>query len=221
MITFRDPPPLPLRVQAVRLPAATRSARPAAAWRFWVAGAFGVALFATVGVRLQRQQELIDALGPALSNTNVAQTERLLLDQLSIGTPIARVAQQLDAARVVCRRATPSLGGDSALVCLGRAQLRANVYTQMVLRLAHRAARLVTVDACPALLHWSRATLPARLEPRSADDGRCWRDASNIADNAWTYAVLPDAPFTVALLHAADTVTRRDDPTRDTLMVRW
>ena len=223
MITFRDPPPLPLRVQAVRLPAATTSARPAASWRSWVAGALGVALFATVGVRLQRQQELIDALGPALSNTSAAQTYRLVIEQLPVGTPIARVRRQLDAARVACRRERSAVTLDSTLVCLGLPQVRANVYTRMVLRFEYRAAKLVSIGACPALIHQSRIRPPVQLLKRNASTApaRCWRDPGNVAENEWTYGMVPDAAFTVAAVHATDTTARGVAATPDTLIVHW
>jgi hypothetical protein len=109
------------------------------------------------------------------------------------------------------------------VTCLGFPIVRANTYARLRVRFTAKNGALASVDACPTFVHWSTAPVPAALAERvthpAASD--CWRDESNLADNAWTYATLPDKPFTVRVVHAADSVSRTAPATADTLIVRW
>jgi len=223
MITFRDPPPLRARVQPPRpVVAPRRPERPVALWTIGLL-ALGLTLAGHLGVRswLIRGDEQL--LGDALRNTIPLEAERGASRQLPVGTPMRDVVSQVSALRAVCREEPDSLPGASVRTCLGQPVIRSNSYTRMLFRFASRDGRLTGITACPAVVHWSPTALPAHLVAATAAAGRlrCWRDGQNVTDNEWGFATLPDRRYTVALVHASDSLFRNEAPTPDTLIVRW
>lgn len=223
MITFRDPPPLRSRVQPPRPVVAPRQPeRPVALWTIGLL-ALALTLAGQMGVRSWLTRGDQQLLGDALRNTISSEAERGARLQLPVGTPMHDLVSQLSALRAVCRVDADSQPGASMLTCLGQPVIRSNSYTRMIFRFASRDGRLTGITACPAVVHWAAAALPSRIAAASAAVGpaSCWRDGQNVADNGWGFATLPDRRYTVALVHASDSLFREDAPTPDTLIVRW
>lgn len=223
MITFRDPPPLRARVQPPRpVVVPRRPERPVALWTIGLL-ALALTLAGHLGVRswLTRGDEQL--LGDALRNTIPLEAERGARRQLPVGTPLRDVVSQVGALRAVCRVEADSLPGTSIRICLGQPVIRSNSYTRMVFRFASRDGRLTGITTCPAVVHWSATAVPAHIASAGAAAGlgRCWRDGQNVAENEWGFATLPDRRYTVALVHASDSLFRTEAPTPDTLIVRW
>jgi hypothetical protein len=221
MITFRDPPPLQVRVESLKEPVAPPP-KLGASIGAWVTGMLMIVISVSgvIAISNRNHDKGTELLAAALANTLPQQAERGVLRVLPSGSDMRAVLAQLEEAHATCR----TLGlADSVVICLGAPTVRANTYSRVRFRFTGRAGKLTAVEACPTFVHWSTATVPEALDARvthpPAHD--CWRDASNIADNEWTFATLPDHRFTVTVVHGADRVSRADEPTRDTLIVHW
>ncbi len=219
MITFRDPPPLQVRVESrkepVRVP--PKFGAPIGAW---FSGLLIIAITGIIAISNQNHDKGTELLVAALTNTLPQQAESGVLRVLPTGSEMREVLVQLGEAHATCR----TLGlADSVVICLGAPIVRANTYMRQRVRFTARAGKLTAVEACPTFVHWSTATVPEALASRVAHPPAhdCWRDAANLADNEWTFATLPDRAFTVALVHGTDSVSRKAAPTSDTLIVRW
>ena len=224
MITFRDPPPLRARVQPPRPVVVPRRAEtPVALWSIGLL-ALALTLAGHFGVRSWLTRGNDQLLGDALRNTIPDKAERGARQQLPAGTPMRDVVSQVEALRAVCRVEPDSMPGASTRTCVGQPVIRSNSYTRMVFRFSARDGRLTGISACPAAMHWSSTALPMHIAAAlttTAGQNGCWRHGANVADNEWGFATLPDRRYTVALVHASDSLFRRETPTADTLIVRW
>ncbi len=219
MITFRDPPPLQVRVESLKetVQAPPTFGSPIGAW---LAGLLIIAITGVIGIWRENHDKGAKMLAAAMSNTLPRQTEVGVLRVLPLGTEMRAVLQQLNEVHTTCRA---SGSADSAITCLGFPLVRANTYSRLRIRFTAREGRLTAIDACPTFVHWASTAVPDALAERVAHPAArdCWRDEANLADNEWTFATLPDRAFTVAVVHGADSVRRAAAPTRDTLIVRW
>lgn len=231
MITFRDPPPLQVRVESLKetVVAPPKFVAPLGAW---LTGLLIIAITGTTGLWRENRDKGTELLAKALANSLPRQTESGVLRVLPLGSDMQAVRKQLDEVHATCGAVGGALGGalggavggaDAAITCLGAPFVRANTYTRLRIRFTASGGKLTAVIACPTFVHWSSAPVPDALADRVAHPaGRdCWRDEANLADNEWTYATLPDRAFTVAVVHGADSVRRAAAPTADTLIVRW
>lgn len=222
MITFRDPPPLEVRVQSLKEPAIAPPIFSPPMLSF----AIGFLVIAVLGIAASsannRRSEK-DALVEALSNALPRQVEIGLLALTPIGTSMRQVRARIDETNVRCRTTSIASTDDSLLTCLALPNVHDNSYSQISIRFASARGALTAVSACPSVVHWTTRTVPADIVRRqAAQTGQtCWRDETNVADNEWTYANVPDRAFTVARVHGADTVSRRAAATADTLVVDW
>jgi hypothetical protein len=219
MITFRDPPPLHVRVQESKKPAEVPGVFDAPiAW--WLFGLFTIACLAVLAARQTTQRVADDAFAGAMTNSLPHQLEHEVLALVAPGTPMRDVRAKLDKMHLTCRTTD---GADSSVTCLSPPVVFSNTYSRLSVHFAARDRKLIAVYACPTFVHWSSKAVQPALAQRVAasQPGRCWRDEANPADNEWTFATLPDFAFTVGVVHAADTVRRKAAATRDTLIVRW
>ena len=219
MISFSEPPPLQVRVESLKetVEAPPKFGAPIGAW---LTGLLMISLTGTIGIWRANTDKGKELLTAALSNSLPRQTERGLLRVMPLGTDLREVRRQLDEIHVTCRAAG---GADSIITCLGFPIVRANTYMRERVRFTARNGKLTAVNACPTFVHWSTTPVPDALADRVAHPVArdCWRDEANPADNEWTFATLPDRAFTVSLVHGADSVSRKTNPTRDTLIVHW
>ncbi len=219
MITFRDPPPLQVRVESLKetVEVPPKFGAPIGAW---VTGLLIISITGASGIWRENHDKGTALLAAAMSNTLPRQTEVGVLRVLPVGTEMRAVVKQLDEVHVTCRAAGSA---DSTITCLGFPLVRANTYSRVRIRFTAHEGRLTAVDACPMFVHWTTTPVPDALADRVAHPiaRDCWRDDTNPADNEWTYATLPDRAFTVAVVHGADSVRRAAAPTNDTLIVRW
>ncbi len=219
MITFRDPPPLAVRVKSMKelQPASPIFESPLIPW---LVGLLLLTAGGLIASKQRHQRSERAMLAAAMNNSQPREAERGVLAVLPIGTSINVVRTRLDDIRAPCRqRGSP----DTTLTCLAFPIVRANTYARLTVRFSSHDQKLTAVEACPTFVHWSRTPEPAALAVRveqSSANG-CWRDQANVADNEWSFAILPDHPFTMAVVHGADSVRRKDAATRDTLIVRW
>ena len=219
MITFRDPPPLQVRVESLKVvpEAPPKFGAPIGAW---VQGMLLIAVAGIIGIWHENRDKGRELLAAAMSNALPRQAERDVLRVMPIGSDMRAVVKQLDDVHVTCRTTGTA---DSGMTCLGLPIVRANTYTRQRIRFRARDGKLAAVEACPVFVHWATTPVPDELAARvllpPARD--CWRDDTNPADNEWTFATLPDRAFTVAVVHGADSVSRKSAPTSDTLIVRW
>jgi hypothetical protein len=222
MITFRDPPPLEVRVRSLK---ETATAPPTfdAPVVPWAIGMFVIIVLGIAAGVQQRSRTGKELLAAAVSNSLPREVERGVLTQLPIGTSMRQVRARIGELRLPCRDVTRAARGDSVLACLGMPIVRENTFAQLAMRFKFRNDELVALTACPGVVHWKTRAVPADIAQRLASQtaGTCWRDETNPADNEWTYGIVPDRPFTVARVHAADTVIRRATPTADTLVLDW
>ena len=221
MIMFRDPPPLRVRVQSLaesRVPPKFRA--PIREWALAMLAIVVGGVLAT-GAKQRSAREAI--LDDAFRNSLPRQVEAGVLAALPVGTPMREVRARLDAIHAVCRSTSGDAPQESLLVCLGTPIVRDNSYTRFSIRFVSHNGALNLLAACPVLVHWKRQAVPSDLASRvnAHLDRGCWRDESNPAENDWSYGLLPDHPFTVSVVHGADSVTRRTSPTTDTLIVQW
>lgn len=219
MIAFSDPPPLPVRVQSLK----QKSEAPPTFDAPVVGWAIVILLIAVGGIvasTQRRQLSANDSLAAAMTNSLPREVARGVLATLPVGTPLQDVRKTLATIHATCRTVSAA---DTAMICLGTPIVRANTFVRERIRFDFRADALTTVHACPTFVHWSRTPVPTALAERVAHPlaNDCWRDDANLADNEWTYATLPDKPFTTVTVHAADSVRRKAEPTADTLVVRW
>ena len=222
MITFRDPPPLEVRVKSLKEPAIAPPTFEAPIGL----GAFILLALVTTGIAVSSQSAQRTAkenLALAVSNSLPRQVESGVLALIPIGTPTPEVRSHINDAHLSCRSIAGRAAGDSALTCLGTPIVRANTYTQIAIRFGSSRGALTSVSACPTVVHWKVSAVPSEIIQRLAaqSGNNCWRDATNAADNEWSYSTVPDRAFTVARVHGADTVSRRAAPTKDTLIVDW
>ncbi|MBC7843958.1 MAG: hypothetical protein H7099_16675 [Gemmatimonadaceae bacterium] len=219
MIAFRDPPPLPVRVRSLK---ASAEAPPVFESPFvpWLVSILLMIGAAFVGSQLRTERTQKEVLVGALANGLPRQVEHGIVSALPLGTSMRDVRDRLAAIRTTCRSDSVA---DTVTVCLGAPIVRANSFSRTRVRLIFRAGTLRQVNACPTFVHWSRTPVPSELADRVAHPPRndCWRDDANLADNAWTYATLPDRAFTTVTVHGADSARRKSAPTPDTLIVRW
>lgn len=224
MINFSDPPPLYARVHAP--PSVIKApAEPRAPVALWVLGAVTTLVLGIVALMTVTANEPPGALLSAVSNTIPSQASALIGQALPPGTRISTARAQLHGLGVRCRSTPLSRArADSLHVCIAQAVIRGNAYSRMMFQLTARADTLTRATACPALIRWSRRPLPnamaRRIDSRERA-GECWRDTTNIADNEWAFAVVPDRRFAVALVHGSDTLRRQTAPSPDTLVVLW
>lgn len=222
MITFRDPPPLQVRVQSLKEPAIA----PPTFDSPLIPGLILLFVITIGGIiassQVHRRDDL-DALRAAFSNSLQHQVEAGISAVIPVGTKMSDVRERLTELHAICRRAPAVPSQDWVLVCLGEPIVRDNSYSRYSIRFASRGGKLASLSACPTLVHWKTRAVPVDLVTRFADhvDRGCWRDEANVADNEWTFGTLPDHAFTTAVVHTSDTVTLRSTPTADTLIVIW
>ena len=222
MITFRDPPPLEVRVKSLKEPAIAPPTFEAP-FGLW---AFLLLTLVTTGIVVSSQsaqRTAKESLVQAFSNSLPRQVESGLLTLIPIGTSMPRVRARIDDVHLTCRSTAGVSAGDSVLTCLGLPIVRENTYAQIAIRFGSSRGSLTSVSACPTVVHWKVRAVPSEIVQRlAAQSGNsCWRDATNAADNEWSYSMVPDRAFTVARVHGADTVSRRAAATSDTLLVDW
>lgn len=219
MITFRDPPPLPVRVPSLqKSPEEPRTF--GAPIRGWLLGLFVIACLAVAASRQTARRSENDAFFAAMTNSFPRQLENGVLAIVALGSPMRNLRQRLEEIHAECRGRD---GSDSAITCLSPPKVWSNTYSRLRVRFSSLNRKLTAVEACPTLVHWSSNPVPTSLADRvvMSEAHGCWRDESNPADNQWTYATLPDHAFTVTVVHATDSVRRAASPTADTLIVRW
>ena len=221
MITFRDPPPLEVRVKSLKTAIAPPTFE--APITPWLVSLLAIA---GLGFAASRQNDALtekEDLVAAFANSLPREVERGVLARIPLGAAMSNVRARIDEAHLSCRTSAGSAAGDSVLTCLGKPIVRANTYTQLSIRFGSSGGALTSVSACPTIVHWTTRFVPALFVARLAaqNEQSCWRDETNAADNEWSYSTVPDRAFTVARLHGADTVSRRSAQTKDTLIVDW
>ena len=219
MITFRDPPPLQVRVESLKPPteAPPKFGAPIGAW---FVGLLIMSISGIIAISRENHAKGSELLAAAMTNSLSREAENGILRVMPLGSDMREVLTQLGEVRTTCR----TLGtADSVVVCLGSPIVRANTYTRQRIRFTAQRGKLAAVDACPTMVHWSTTTVPDALAERVAHPPAhdCWRDEANLADNEWMFATLPDHRFTVTVVHGSDRVSRADAPTTDTLIVHW
>ena len=219
MIAFSDPPPLPVRVQSLKEKAVAPPTFDAPVVG-WALGILFLIVGGIVAGMQQRQLSATEALAAAMANSLPREVARGVLATLPVGTPLNDVRKTLATIRATCRSENVA---DTTMICLGTPIVRANTFVRERVRFEFRGNTLQAVRVCPAFVYWARTPVPGALAERVAHPlaNDCWRDESNLADNEWTYATLPDIPFTTVTVHAADSVRRKAEGTADTLVVRW
>lgn len=222
MITFRDPPPLEVRVRSMKEPVVA----PPTVQAPLVTLAIALMVLIVGGIVVSSQpndRSAKESLVAAFANSLPREVEHGVLALIPIGTSMRKLRSQVDELHVHCVNTTNSTIGDTLLTCLGTPTVWGNSFSQLSIRFASTHGALTSVSACPALVHWKMRPVPLPTMPRlSTQSARtCWRDETNVADNEWTYATVPDRAFTVVRVHGSDTVSRQAASTKDTLFVNW